>query len=258
VAIVEVDTTGDVTLITLNRPEKLNAITAEMLDLLLDAVETVGRSESIGAAVLTGRGRAFSAGGDIEAMAGMDEQEFADTIARYMRVSSAFRACPKPIVAAIHGYALAGGFELALMCDVRFAAVGTRFGLPDTPLGLSPTSGMTWLLPRIVGLGRAMYLTLSADPIDAQEAERIGLVSRIVEADELVAEATAFAQRIAAYPRAGVVWTKVGFRRAMDGQFAAATRSEEEAELACFRSSDTRQRLRAFVDRNRTERTASG
>ena len=80
------------------------------------------------------------------------------------------RACPKPFVAAVHGYALAGGFELALICDVRFAARGTQFGLPDTPLGLSPTSGMTWLLPRIVGLGRAMYLTLSADSIDADEA----------------------------------------------------------------------------------------
>ena len=136
--------------------------------------------------MLTGRGRAFSAGGDITAMGGMDEGEFADTIARYMRVSAAFRACPKPIVAAIHGYALAGGFELALMCDVRFAAVGTQFGLPDTPLGLSPTSGMTYLLPRIVGLGRAMYLALSAENIDAEEAERIGLVSRVVAPDALL------------------------------------------------------------------------
>ena len=90
----------------------------------------------------------------------MDERQFADTISRYMRVSAAFRACPKPTVAAIHGYALAGGFELALMCDIRFAAVGAQFGLPDTPLGLSPTSGMTYLLPRIVGLGRALYLDI--------------------------------------------------------------------------------------------------
>ena len=103
-----------------------------------------------------------------------------------MRVSAAFRACPKPIVAAVHGYALAGGFELALMCDVRFAARGTQFGLPDTPLGLSPTSGMTWLLPRVVGLGRAMYLTLAAESIDADEAERIGLVNRVTEPGDLL------------------------------------------------------------------------
>jgi len=251
-AIVEVVTRGDVALITLGRPEKLNAINDEMLDGLLGAIQTVGASDGIGAAVLTGRGRAFSAGGDISAMDGMDEAAFIDTIARYMRLSAAFRACPKPIVAAIHGYALAGGFELALLCDVRFAATGTRFGLPDTPLGLSPTSGMTWLLPRVIGLGRAMYLTLWGGDIDADEAERIGLVSRVVDADALVDEAEAFARQVASYPRLGVEWTKLGFGRALETDFASATTSEAAAELACFRSPETRERFRAFVDRKRT------
>ena len=249
--VVDVQTKGEIAVITLDRPDKLNAINAEMLDGLLEAVDGIGRSEAIGAAVLTGRGRAFSTGGDITAMAGMDEGEFPATIARYMRVSAAFRACPKPIVAAIHGYALAGGFELALMCDVRFAAAGTQFGLPDTPLGLSPTSGMTYLLPRIVGLGRAMYLALSADNIDAVEAQRIGLVDRVVAPDALLAEAEAFARRIASYPRVGVARTKQLVHEGLDGDFASATRREEEAELDCFRSPDTRKRLRAFVDRKR-------
>ena len=160
--------------------------------------------------------------------------------------------CPKPIVAAVHGYALAGGFELALMCDVRFAAAGTRFGLPDTPLGLSPTSGMTWLLPRVIGLGRAMYLTLWGQDIDADEAERIGLVSRVVEPDALLDEAEAFAHLIASYPRVGVAQTKLGFHRALESDFAAATAAEAAAELACFRSPDTRERFRAFVERQRT------
>jgi enoyl-CoA hydratase/carnithine racemase len=230
---VEVETRGDIAVVTLARPEKLNAITAEMLDGLVEAIESVGASESIGAAVLTGRGRAFSAGGDITAMSGMDEAEFRHTIARYMGVAAAFRECPKPIIAAVHGYALAGGFELALLCDVRFAARGTKFGLPDTPLGLSPTSGMTWLLPRVIGLGRAMYLTLDAEPFDADEAERIGLVSRVVEPDALLAEAEAFAHKIAGYPRVGVEWTKLGFHRALQSTFAEATASELEAEVAC-------------------------
>lgn len=250
-AIVEVETRDDVMLITLNRPEKLNAINAEMLNGLLDAIDDIGRSEAIGAAVLTGRGRAFSTGGDITAMSGMDERTFADTISLYMRVSAAFRACPKPIIAAIHGYALAGGFELALECDVRFAATGTQFGLPDTPLGLSPTSGMTYLLPRIVGLGRAIYLTLSAENIDAEEAQRIGLVSRVVDGDTLLEEAVAFARQIASFPRVGVAWTKRGLHNAMDSDFAVATRSEAEAELACFQSPETRARLRDFADRKR-------
>lgn len=248
---VEVETRGDVAILTLARPEKLNAITAEMLDGLLEAIDSVARSAAIGAAVLGGRGRAFSAGGDITAMSGMDETEFRDTIARYMRVAAAFRACAKPIVAAVHGYALAGGFELALLCDVRFAARGTVFGLPDTPLGLSPTSGMTWLLPRVIGLGRAMALTLDGEPIDVDEAERIGLVTRVVEPDALLAEAEAFAHKLAAYPRVGVEWTKQGFHRALESDFAVATASELEAEVACFRSPDTRERLRAFAERKR-------
>lgn len=250
-AIVDVETRDDVTVITLDRPEKLNAINAEMLDGLLDAIDHIGRSEAIGAAVLTGRGRAFSTGGDITAMSEMDERTFVDTISLYMRVSAAFRACPKPIIAAIHGYALAGGFELALECDVRFAAPGTQFGLPDTPLGLSPTSGMTYLLPRIVGLGRAMYLTLSAENIDAEEAQKIGLVSRVIDGEALLEEAVAFARQIASFPRVGVAWTKRGFHRAMDSDFAAATQSEEDAELACFQSPETRARLRDFADRKR-------
>ena len=249
--IVELETRGDVAIVTLARPDKLNAINDEMLIGLLDAVERVGGTAAIGAAVLTGRGRAFSAGGDITAMHGMDDEAFSATIARYMAVSAAVRACPKPFVAAVHGHALAGGFELALICDVRFAARGTQFGLPDTPLGLSPTSGMTWLLPRIVGLGRAMYLTLSADSIDANEAQRIGLVDRVIEPDDLLAEAEAFAHRLASYPRIGVGWTKLGFHRALESDFAAATRSEAVAELACFRSPDTRERFRAFVERKR-------
>lgn len=250
-AAVEVETTGDVSVITLNRPDKLNAIDDDMLNGLYDAVVGIGRSEAIGAAVLTGRGRAFSAGGDIRAMDGMDDDAFAHTISLYMRVSAAFRECPKPIVAAAHGYALAGGFEMALMCDVRFAAIGTKFGLPDTPLGLSPTSGMTYLLPRVVGLGRAMYLALLADDIDAEEAERIGLVNRVIEPGALLAEAEAFAHRVASYPRVGVAWTKRGFLGALDSPFDIATRSEEEGELASFRSPDTRERFRAFLDRER-------
>ena len=250
-AVVEVEERGDVAIITLARPEKLNAISVEMLDELFDAVEEIGRSETIGAAVLTGRGRAFSTGGDISAMHEMDEREFADTISRYMRLSAVFRACPKPIVAAIHGYALAGGFELALMCDVRFAATGTQFGLPDTPLGLSPTSGMTYLLPRIIGLGRALYLALDAENFDAEEAERIGLVSRVVAEEDLVAEAEAFAHRVASYPRVGVGWTKRTFHDGLDLDFDAATRLETDAEVDSFRSPETRERFQAFVDRKR-------
>jgi enoyl-CoA hydratase/carnithine racemase len=245
------ETKGTIALIGLNRPEKLNAINDDVLDGLLDAVARLGREEAPAAAVLFGHGRAFSAGGDIKAMDAMVEATFAATIGKYMRVAGAFRACPKPIIAAVHGYALAGGFELALIADVRLAAAGTAFGLPDIPLGLSPTSGMTYLLPRIVGLGRALHLTLSAESIDAAEAERIGLVSRVVAPDCLMMEAEAYARGLAAYPRVGVANTKAGLHGALDGDFASARAFEHAAEVACFRDPDVRQRFRDFLNRKR-------
>jgi enoyl-CoA hydratase/carnithine racemase len=248
---VEVEIRDGVAFIALNRPEKLNAINGDMLNGLLDAADRIGGASEVKAAILFGRGRAFSAGGDITAMDGMDDRKFADTISLYMRVAAAFRACPKPIIAAIHGYALAGGFELALLCDVRIAAKGTAFGLPDTKLGLSPTSGMTWLLPRIIGLGRAMDLTLSADNIDADEAWRIGLVNRLVDGAGLMAEAERYASQLASYPGIGLAYTKSGFHGALDGEHGTATRREEEGELTCFRSPEVRQRFRDFVNRPR-------
>jgi len=248
---VTVERRDGIALVGLNRPEKLNAINDDVLDGLLDAVTRCGSAADVGAMVLFGHGRAFSAGGDIKAMDTMVERTFTVTIGKYMTVAAAFRACPRPIIAALHGHVLAGGFELACISDVRIAAAGTSFGLPDTPLGLSPTSGMTYLLPRIVGLGRALHLTLSAETIDAAEAERIGLVSRVVPADRLMAEAEAYARRLASYPRIGVVNTKSGFYGALDGDFAAATRAEHGAEVACFRDPEVRQRFRDFLGRKR-------
>jgi enoyl-CoA hydratase/carnithine racemase len=251
VSSVEVDVRDGVAWIALNRPEKRNAIDESVLDGLLGALARVRDDADAGAAVLHGRGRSFSAGGDITAMAAMDEPAFAATIARYMGVAAAFRACPKPVVAAVHGHALAGGFELALLCDVRIAAADAVFGLPDTPLGLSPTSGMTYLLPRVVGLGRALDLALLAEHVDAREAERIGLVTRVVPPELLLQEAGRCAARIASFPRPGVARTKELLHGALDATFAEATAAEHAAEVECFRDPAARANLRAFAERRR-------
>ena len=249
--IVEMRVRDGVAVVTLNRPEKLNAIDDAMQHGLLEAIGSVASDDVVGAAVLHGRGRAFSTGADIGGLDSKDDAGFAATIDRFMAMAAAFRACPKPIVAAIHGYALAGGFELALICDVRMAASGTVFGLPDTPLGLSPTSGMTWLLPRIVGLGQAMHLTLSAETIDADEALRIGLVTKVTAPENLLDAAGDYARAIARHPRIGVERTKAGFHASLECAFAAATAREAADELACFRTPEVRDRFRAFVNRKR-------
>jgi enoyl-CoA hydratase/carnithine racemase len=248
---VELEFRDGVALITLNRPEKLNAINDDVLIGLRAALARLRDDASTGAAVLRGKGRAFSAGGDITAMSAMDEATFSRTIGLYMAMAKDFRACPKPIIGAIHGHALAGGFELACLCDIRVAAEGTRFGLPDTPLGLSPTSGMTYLLPRIVGLGRAIDLTLSADNIDTAEAHRIGFVTRVVAVDRLLDEATALARKLASYPRTGVAHAKAEFYGSLESSFEAATSAEHAGEVACFRDPETRTQFRKFVERKR-------
>ena len=237
--------------IRLDRPEKLNAINDAILDGLLSAVEEARRDAEVGAVVLSGRGRAFSAGGDIQAMQAMNEQAFRQTISRYMTLARAFQSLPKPIVAALHGHVLAGGFELAVISDLRIAAEDTVLGLPDASIGLSPTSGLTWLLPRLVGLGHALQLALTGKTISAQEALKIGLVAKVVSAEMLIEEAHALAKAIAACPSVGLAATKALLYGALASDFVAATAAEEAAELECFRDPETRQRFAAFINRKK-------
>ncbi len=242
---------GSIGWITLNRPEVLNAINPAMLHGLLKILDEASKDSSTRVLILTGSGRAFSAGGDIKAMQAMDEPTFSETIHLYMRLSQAMRDLDQPVIAAVNGYALAGGFELMLLCDIRIAAASAKFGLPDTIIGLSPTSGMTWLLPRIVGLGHAMHLTLEGNMIDAQKAERIGLVTGVVEDDALHKTVEKLAATIGSFPEVGVTNTKRGFYSALESTSKAAMKSEEKRELECFQFEDTRKAFAAFLARKK-------
>jgi enoyl-CoA hydratase/carnithine racemase len=249
--LIESDLREGVLHIRLNRPEKLNAINDAILDGLLKLTEEAHHHAEMGAVVLSGRGRAFSAGGDIQAMEAMDETAFRETISRYMRLAHAFQSFPRPIIAALHGHVLAGGFELAVISDIRIAAQGTVLGLPDVALGLSPTSGMTWLLPRIIGLGRALHLTLSGETITAEEARNIGFVAKVVRGETLIDDAHRMAKTIGGSPKVGIVATKALFYRGLTSDFADATAAEEKAELECFRSPEVRQMFQAFLARKK-------
>lgn len=236
----------------LNRPKKLNAITGDMLDGLIAGIAEAERDTQIRAVVLSGEGRAFSAGADLGQLESMEPESFRALVQRFMTLALAIQAATRPVIAAVHGYAMAGGFELAVMADVRIAAEGAKFGLPDTAIGLSPTSGMTWALPRLIGWGRAVDLTLSGRVIDAAEAERIGLVTRVVVPEKLVEEALAYAAIVAAAPATGVALTKRLYAQSAEGDLAAATAREIEAELACFAEEETKERFRQFLARKKS------
>lgn len=243
-------------LLRLNRPEVLNALDEPLLRALVGAVDDARRDAGVRCVLLTGTGRAFSTGADLRALLAMDPPAFREYVLLLQRLASEMRRLAKPCVAAVNGYALAGGFELAVICDIRLAADSAVFGLPDTPIGLSPTSGMTYLLPRIVGLGWAKHLALTAETIDARQAERIGLVTRVVPAAELDRVARETAGTVARHPPVGLRYTKLGFDLAADADLHSALAAETEAEVACFDTAEVRANLRAFVARKKTPRGA--
>jgi len=242
---------GAVGKMTIARPNKMNAINDEMLHAMLSSLRRVAEDPEMRVLIVTGEGRAFSAGGDIASMEAMSETTFIETIHLYMRLSRAFCDLNEITIAAINGYTLAGGLELALMCDIRISAASAEFGLPDAALGLSPTSGMTWMLPRVIGYGRALHLTLTGDQFDAAEAERIGLVTSVVDDATLDEEVMALAKKIASYPDPVAARTKAGFLYALEQEYSSAMQFEELAELDCFRSGDTQKAFADFLSRKK-------
>lgn len=243
-----VERSGRVEILRLNRPAVLNALDPELVGALVAAVERAGGDRSVGCLLVTSAGRAFSAGGDLTAMLAMDTTAFRVYIEQLQALSLAMWRLPIPSVAALRGHVLAGGFELAIECDIRIAADDVTFGLPDTTIGLSPTSGMTWLLPRIVGLGWARHLLLSGESIDVRTAERIGLVTRVVGGSELEPAALGLAQSIAAQPPEGLRHIRAGLDRAAHGSLEDALAAEVEAEVACFGTPEFQASLRAFAE----------
>jgi enoyl-CoA hydratase/carnithine racemase len=232
---------------TLNRPEALNALNDEHLTGLLDVVERVAVDDGVHVLVITGTGRAFSVGGDIKEMDGSTDEQFHVTANYYQQLTQKLRELDKPVIAALNGLTLGGGLEVACMCDVRVAGASARLGLPDAPLGFSPTGGLTFLLQRIIGFGRTLHMALDAEPVDAQEAERIGLVTRVIEDDSFLEQTHQFAAKIASWSRGGMARTKKAFYAASEASFAETLALEAEFDLQCFQSTETRQALADFI-----------
>ena len=242
------ETRGAVAWATLDRPEALNAFDIPDLEELLALLRKTGADDAVRVLVITGAGRAFSAGADIKAMNRMSDAEFGKAASLYQALALEARNLDKPIIGAINGYALGGGLEVALMCDLRIAARSAKLGLPDAELGFSPTGGLTYLLVRMVGLTRALNMGLTAELLDAEEAERIGLVSRVVDDGALVATVDGLAERISRFPRVGLRNIKRSLYMAAESSFAVTLALEEVYDSDCYRTEETRDRLAAFIE----------
>jgi enoyl-CoA hydratase/carnithine racemase len=238
-----------IVLLTLNRPHVLNALDRELLAAIRDALAEVGRDHEVGCAVLTGAGRAFCAGADLKAIRGMTPAQFRELAEAFRDVAFGVRALGKPIVAAVNGYALAGGFELAAVCDFRLVAADAKLGVADADINMSPTSGLTWLLPRLVGLGWAKYLALACPLVDGTKAFEIGLAQEALPAGELLPRALDVAEAIARKPPLGVRLTRLGLDLGAESSYDAAVAYELELEDVGFVHPDTREAMAAFVEK---------
>jgi len=243
-----VDRDGRVGIITLNRPRQMNALNDALMDALGAALLAFDRDQGIGAMVICGNEKVFAAGADIAAMAGWSYMDVytTDFITRNW---DTIRQVRKPVIAAVSGIAMGGGCELALACDIIIAADNARFALPEVKLALLPGGGGTQRLPRAIGKAKAMDMCLSGRAMNADEAERSGLVSRVVPAESLYEESLALARTLAGYSAPAVMAIKESVNRAFETSLSEGMLFERRQLHSRFASDDAREGLRAFLDK---------
>jgi len=245
-----VETRGNVGLITLNRPKALNALSAGLIKDLGQALDAYEADAAIGAVVVTGSDRAFAAGADIKEMMGksyMDAYLEDFITSGWERITT----CRKPVIAAVAGVALGGGCEVAMMCDFILAADNAKFGQPEIKLGTMPGAGGTQRLPRFVGKSKAMEMILTGRLMDAAEAERCGLVSRIVPLADLVNDAVATAQTIADMSRPIAMMAKESVNRAFETTLGEGVRFERRLFHSTFATADQKEGMAAFSEKRK-------
>ena len=241
---------GRVALITLNRPKQMNALNPKLMQELGAALYGFDADDGVGAVLIPGSDKAFAPGADIGVMKDFDFQHAFKT--DYItRDWEHIRNVRKPVIAAVAGYALGGGCELAMMCDIIVAADSAKFGQPEINLGIFPGSGGTQRLPRAVGKAKAMDMCLTARMMDAQEAERAGLVSRVVPAAKLMEEAMAVAERIASYSLPVAMMAKEAINRAYETTLSEGVRFERRMFHAAFALDDQKEGMAAFVEKRK-------
>jgi 2-(1,2-epoxy-1,2-dihydrophenyl)acetyl-CoA isomerase len=242
-----------VTTITLNRPDKLNAFGGAMREELLDALRAAENETSCRVVVITGAGRAFCAGGDVDFMAGLQRDGNVDAFRKLLDagrdIVTQIASMPKPVIASINGVAAGAGCNLALACDIRLASEAAKLGETFVRIGLHPDWGGTWLLPRLVGSGRAMELLATGRMVAADEALRIGMVDRVVPAAELAGETESLARAIAAGPPVAIAGIKRALQASERNDLSTQLDLEAQHQLDCFRSRDAAEGMAAFFEK---------
>ena len=252
------ETDGPTATITLNRPHALNAIDRSLADRLAAAIKTVDRDDAVRVVIVTGAGRAFSAGQDLDELAADERTRGPEALSdelneRYRPILLRLRAIEKPVIAAINGVATGAGLGIALACDIRIASSDAEFVLSPIALGLIPAVGMTALLPLHLGLGKASELAFLGERIDAGDAERIGLVNRVVEPPMLMERAREVAARLAGHPPAALALTKRAFNHWALRDFPDHLGYEAGLQELAAASPEHQERLAAIIERRRTK-----
>ena len=248
---IQIERHGRVALVRLNRPQVLNALDSEVMRQVVTALGALDGNPEVGCFVITGSERAFAAGADIKELASKSYMDMfhEDFFAPWDK----FTALRTPKIAAVSGYALGGGCELAMMCDLIYAADTAKFGQPEIKLGLIPGMGGTQRLTKLVGKAKAMDLILTGRMMDAEEAERAGLVARVIPADQLMAKTLAAAEMIAGYGRTAVIAAREDVERALETSLREGILFERRTYYALWATQDAQEGMRAFIEKREPE-----
>ncbi|GFN35224.1 short-chain-enoyl-CoA hydratase [Tepidimicrobium xylanilyticum] len=242
---------NNIGILTINRPDALNALNSQVLDDLDNVIDMVIDDDEVHILIITGEGRAFVAGADISEMNDLNMLEAREFASKGSELFRKIELMEKVVIAAINGYALGGGCELALCCDIRISSTKAKFGQPEVGLGICPGFGGTQRLSRLVGLGRAKELIFTADMIDAEEAYRIGLVNKVVEEDQLMNEAIKMAEKIASKGQIAVRFAKSAINKSLDTDMETGMDIEKNLFGLCFSTEDQKEGMRAFLEKRK-------
>jgi enoyl-CoA hydratase len=242
----------DIGILTVNRPDKLNAISNELTSELSSLIDELEKDDKLRVLVITGAGdKAFVAGADIQELVDRDARMGRRVSRERQEIFSRIENLPVPVIAAVNGYALGGGLELALACNIRVCSEKAQFGAPEVKLGIIPGDGGTQRLPRLVGLGRGMEMVITGDFIDAQEAYRIGLVKKVVPPEELMKAAIELAQKIASRPPLAVRYAKEAVNRSQEGDAASGFALESYLHALTCTTEDKKEGVAAFLEKRK-------